>query len=286
MPSINENRIWNDNNSWQDGGNEWSRLWGGTDNLWNFVIYPKIKKYLPAENILEIAPGRGRMTNFLRKCCQKLFIVDLNENCINYCKKIFLFDRKIKYFVNDGLHLNDIKDTTINFVFSWDSFVHMEKDVVESYLQEISRVLKENGVGFIHHSNLAQYPNAEIKNWRANSVDYIIFKQLAEKYGLKIISQELVNWNTNIDLIDCISIFMKTETETSYNLSKNNNFLTEAEKIKKEKHIYSQRYNLIELLINKYYLYQTERKELLGKIGLSIKKYSPNLYYFLKRFFR
>jgi cyclopropane fatty-acyl-phospholipid synthase-like methyltransferase len=39
-----------------------------------------------------------------------------------------------------------------DFVFSFDSLVHVESDVIENYLTQLAKKLKPNGIGFIHHS--------------------------------------------------------------------------------------------------------------------------------------
>ncbi|MBR8827309.1 MAG: hypothetical protein DSM107014_05285 [Gomphosphaeria aponina SAG 52.96 = DSM 107014] len=50
-----------------------------------------------------------------------------------------------------------IPDDSIDLVFSNDSLVHAEADVIESYLAQLSLKLKVNGVGFIQHSNLGNH---------------------------------------------------------------------------------------------------------------------------------
>lgn len=143
-----QKNIWSNLNNWINDGHEWSEWFGTTDNLWN-IIYQEIKPYLKGE-VLEIAPGYGRMTKYLIDYSDNLNLVDLNENCINRCKE--KFGDKIKsYSVNDGKSLN-YNDNVLDFIFSYDSFVHMTSDVIESYIKEIYRTLKNDGYAFIHHS--------------------------------------------------------------------------------------------------------------------------------------
>jgi 16S rRNA A1518/A1519 N6-dimethyltransferase RsmA/KsgA/DIM1 with predicted DNA glycosylase/AP lyase activity len=62
--NVEEQRFWNNEDSWLEQGEEWSEHFNGTENLWNDIIYPKISKYLKG-NVLEIAPGCGRITKYL-----------------------------------------------------------------------------------------------------------------------------------------------------------------------------------------------------------------------------
>jgi 2-polyprenyl-3-methyl-5-hydroxy-6-metoxy-1,4-benzoquinol methylase len=81
-------------------GEEWFREFGGTEALWWFVIYPRIHRFLPAPTVLEIAPGLGRWTKFLKAQCQSMTAVDLSERCIEHCKRRYASD--IVFQVNEG----------------------------------------------------------------------------------------------------------------------------------------------------------------------------------------
>src|SRR5262249_43915829 len=111
----------------------------------------------PTGTILEIAPGFGRWTHYLRNWCQRLIVVDMAENCIAACRRRFAADARITYHVNDGRSLAMIPDRTIDFAFSFDSLVHVEADVLQMYLDRLALKLKPNGAGFFHHSNIGEY---------------------------------------------------------------------------------------------------------------------------------
>ena len=49
-----------------------------------------------------------------------------------------------------------VEDGSIDFVFSFDSLVHVEADVLDAYLDQLARKLTPDGVGFIHHSNMGR----------------------------------------------------------------------------------------------------------------------------------
>lgn len=158
MPSKEWNQnVWNETYPWKQAGDEWSSNWGSAEAQWYGSLYPRFHRYLPAKNILEIGPGHGRWTQFLLHNCSHLDLVDLSTTCINACKKRFQACSNINFHVNDGTSLSMIADHSIDLVFSFDSLVHAEDDVIEGYLKEISKKLTSNGVGIIHHSNLGQY---------------------------------------------------------------------------------------------------------------------------------
>lgn len=198
-----QKKIWNDENLWLKDGHEWSTFFGTTENLWN-LIYPKFKDYLKGD-ILEIAPGFGRMTENLLKYSDTLSIIDLNEICIKKC--IDKFGSKIRnYLVNDGKSLF-FPDNSFDFIFSYDSFVHMSEDVVESYIKEISRTLKNNKYAFIHHAYFfsSSTPSENLAG-RAN-MNPDLFRSIVNKYNMEIISQE--DFQVSENIIDTLSIFYK-----------------------------------------------------------------------------
>ena len=169
-----------------------------------------IKSFLNGD-VLEIGVGQGRMTEKLLQHNINFIGVDLNENCIEYCKNKFLDNKNAVFYKNNGLTLPMIEDNSINFVFSWDSFVHMHKNVVESYLVELNRVLKIRGYAFIHHSNFSGGTKHSIENLagRANLKPKEVV-EMCKKNNLEVLSQKFIDWsNENFELHDTVSIIKK-----------------------------------------------------------------------------
>src|SRR5688500_242534 len=110
---------------WIQAGEEWSEPWGSSAARWFGTILPRIHDCLPAGTILEIAPGFGRWTHYLKEHCGQLHVVDPDERCIETCRRRFSRDPNLSYHVNDGRSLAMIPDGSIDFVFSFDSLVHV-----------------------------------------------------------------------------------------------------------------------------------------------------------------
>jgi hypothetical protein len=147
---------------WKEGGEEWSGPWGTSAAQWYGAIYSRMHGCLPADTILEIAPGFGRWTHYLKDHCQHLYIVDPTAKCIEACRQRFGDDSGLSYHINDGRSLAMIADCSIDFVFSFDSMVHVRRDILEGYLSQLTAKLKPDGLGFIHHSNLGQYAGSAV----------------------------------------------------------------------------------------------------------------------------
>ena len=272
MPTIHENiSVWDHSYDWTSAGEEWSIEWGGSYMQWHGTILPRIRAFLPAHTILEISPGFGRWTDFLKDNCTNLIVVDLAEKCIKACKERFATCSHITYFVNDGESLDMIPDNAIDLIFSFDSLVHVEDKVMSAYISQFPRKLKQNGVAFIHHSNLGEYSNyfkmlLKISRFprllgiliRYGVLDNVLIQGrdasmtarkmriYAEENGLQCISQELINWNSKHALIDCMSIVVQKGSIWSRDnrVLRNDSFMREAKNLSNLSRLYDlQMYN-------------------------------------------
>ncbi|MCP4659882.1 MAG: class I SAM-dependent methyltransferase [bacterium] len=216
MATIEENRTLWTGYDWSQSGEEWSQVWGGSEYLWWGAVYPRILNFLPVAVGLEIAPGFGRMTEFLQDFCDQLVAVDLARCCIRACEERFRHVSHITFRVNDGKSLEMIRDHTIDFAFSFDSLVHADDDAIRGYLQALGRKLSPTGVGFIHHSNLAacldpatgKPPAEAVPHWRSESMSAQRFREYCEEAGLECTGQEIINWGGST-LLDCFSTFTR-----------------------------------------------------------------------------
>ena len=216
MADVDTNlEVWN-RWDWSRAGDEWSESWGGTDALWHGALLPRIHAFLPADSILEIAPGYGRWTQYLKNLCDHLTVVDLTERCIEHCRERFADATNIEYHVNDGRSLEMVEDGSVDLAFSFDSLVHVEADVLDDYIAQLARKLRPDGMAFIHHSTAGDYGmlNTVVRKmperirrplvnrgalidayaWRAESVTADRVAELCERVGLACVSQEKINW--------------------------------------------------------------------------------------------
>lgn len=255
MPSLNKNmEIWNQSYNWKDGGEEWSRFWGSSEKQWYGTLYPRIFKYLPVNNTLEIASGFGRWSQYLLKYSNNLVLIDLSQKCVSACRKRFENNKNVSCFVTNGKSLDVVPDESIDFAFSFDSLVHADEFVIKSYIEELSKKLSPTGVAFIHHSNIGVYkkyfdfleksqlyklqliaPTVINHYMRDFSMTADKFRGFVEANGMFCISQELINWcYSNKRLIDCLSIFTKNKSLLNIKplICFNNYFMKEAKAIK------------------------------------------------------
>jgi len=253
MPTVEQNtEEWGSRFDWSLSGDDWSASWGGTENLWWGTLHPRVRAFLPAAHVLEIAPGYGRVTQFLHPRCDRLTVVDLNETCISACRQRFADVPHITYHVNDGRSLAAVEDSTVDFALSFDSLVHADADVIEGYLKQLATKLTADGVALLHHSNAGAYlaPLRTVarrvhadhlaeavcrrvnRSWRAEDVSSARFAALAERSGLRCSGQEVISWHSRF-LNDCFSTVTLpgSRWDRSRRVSRNRNFMAEVDHV-------------------------------------------------------
>jgi SAM-dependent methyltransferase len=269
VPSIEENLDrWNEGYDWRYAGDPWSRPWGSARGQWYRSILPRIQGFLPAPAILEIAPGFGRWTEFLLEYCETLIGVDVTPKCVEACRERFGDRPGTRFEVNDGHSLPMVEDASIDFAFSFDSLVHVEAETLAGYLEELARVLKPDGVAFLHHSNYGAYERSTRvfaplqdsfdrlpslaragllrsgtyrgMHWRAPSVTAARFAELCDIVGLQCVGQELINWEGGVLLLDCLSVIARpgSRWDRPNRVVKNRLFRVEARAIRRSGSLY------------------------------------------------
>ena len=212
LPGLNSARmnklIW-EAWDWEAGGEEWSP----SPEWKQSVIDCVLKKYIPeGKHIIEIGPGGGRWTEEILKTASKLTAFDISESCIETCKKKFADHNNAEFLLTSGADLDGASDNSIDAVWSFDVFVHINRKEFEAYAKEFVRVLKPGGVGAIHHGTSGGAKGG----WRSNVTGKDVTEILTEA-GLKVETQ-FTSWEDEDGTDhqaglyeDAISVFSKAE---------------------------------------------------------------------------
>jgi SAM-dependent methyltransferase len=211
MPDLAWNKAtWDGGYDWAGRGHEWSAPWGGSARMFFATLMPRLGAVLPAEDLLELAPGHGRCTAFLLRYCRRYHGIDLSAQCVDFCRGRFAGRVEAGFSVNDGLSLSAVAGRHFDLVFSFDSLVHAELEVFEAYVPQILALLKPGGVAFLHHSNLGAFPEAGEFQHRATSVSAPLVAGLVGRHGGRVLVQEMFNGGPSV-AYDCFTLFARGE---------------------------------------------------------------------------
>ena len=124
------------------------------ERLFNKILLPNILNFgNPVENLLEIGCGDGRYAKNIIKHVNNYIGIDIRDESLTFARKLFKNNKKVIFYKNSGHDLKEIKDLSIDIVFSYQTFFYIpEKEHVFKYLDEILRVLKESGFAKIQFS--------------------------------------------------------------------------------------------------------------------------------------
>lgn len=175
---------------------------------WEGTIWPLINGF-DFDAVLELAPGAGRNTERLCAVSRKVYAVDYNSYALEQCRQRLGSSYRgcdVEYHVNSGADLDMIHGDAISAIYCWDAAVHFDRAILRSYIQEFARVLKPGGRGFVHHSNLGDKANKNIKknpHWRSN-MSKEMFAGLCAANGLRVVTQVDIPWGKTVD---CATVF-------------------------------------------------------------------------------
>lgn len=188
LPGINSRtlnyEIWR-NWDWSAQGEEWTPSPEWKTSLVAHLVTPHMGT---GHRILEIGPGAGRWTEYLQKTASQLVAVDISDRCIELCRERFAQCPNVEFHVNDGTQLPFLADQSVDRVWSFDVFVHINELEAAQYIREIARVLTPGGLGVIHHGKTG----GQAGGWRSN-LTLEAFNRLLHSAGMEVIEQ-LESW--------------------------------------------------------------------------------------------
>ena len=158
MPSLDWNRKWGAMmSSFATGADEehFGDRWGHPDSFTPLLEVRRrfIEPYFaPGGTVLEIGSGGGRWTQFFRSA-GRLIVVEFNPESFDYLRRRFP-ELRFTPYQTSGYEMDGIEAASVDLVFTFDVFVHLEPDGIKTYLFEVERVLKHGGVAVIHYGDI------------------------------------------------------------------------------------------------------------------------------------
>lgn len=209
--TIDQNRnAWN-TYDWSQLGDEWTldatKYKGLDPERWRVaVIQEMMWRYIArGSTVLEIGPGAGRWTKVLQPLCGRLFLADISEKCLSMCRESFRASTNIEYYLIKDGSLRFLPDSSIDAIWSYDVFVHINPTETNRYIADFGRILKPGGYGIIHHPGAYGSRREADEDWRSH-MDGRFFAQLIRTHGMALVEQ---NDSLPHKPGDIISVFRK-----------------------------------------------------------------------------
>jgi SAM-dependent methyltransferase len=105
----------------------------------------------PEHTAVEIGPGGGRWTRYLLDF-KKLYVVDYHAELLAELKKNFR-EPRMEFIKNNGTDFPGIAEHSIDYLFSFGVFVHLDAPIIETYLANMKMILKPGANAVIQYSD-------------------------------------------------------------------------------------------------------------------------------------
>lgn len=112
-------------------------------------VLPYVK---PDRRAVEIGPGGGRWTRELLGF-ETLYAVDLHQELLDELRRTIGRPRNVRFIKNEGTDFPGIASGSIDYLFSFGTFVHLELDAIEAYLRNIKSIMRPEASVVIQYSD-------------------------------------------------------------------------------------------------------------------------------------
>lgn len=159
MPTVDWNKRWGQQIEEHVASGQdfwWGCQWGDPHALPPLAAVADryIRPFVQPDMVaMEIGPGGGRWTQFLVGV-RELVLVDLNPEFFPYLETRFRnAPAKLRFYATRDSELDGVDTASVDFVFSFGVFVHIDPDDIRSYLGHIARVVKPGGLAIIQYAD-------------------------------------------------------------------------------------------------------------------------------------
>jgi cyclopropane fatty-acyl-phospholipid synthase-like methyltransferase len=173
--------------------------WGDPEQVspLSYVREHFLAPYVKEEStILEIGPGGGRWTRYMVPA-KKIIAVDYHQELLDELKLNFDLPN-IVFVKNNGDDFPGIEDGSVDLLFTFGVFVHLDIDIIDRYLKNMKRLLHSKSNVVIQYSDKRK-PLAKKQgpNFSENNPD--IMEELVLKNGFSIYEEDTYTmWHSSV----------------------------------------------------------------------------------------
>lgn len=136
---------------------------------------------------MEIGPGGGRWTRYLLGF-DKLITVDYHKELLEELDKSYRAPH-LHLLHNNGSDFPGVEENSIDFIFSFGVFVHIDVDIINQYLGNMKKVLKPGGNIILQYSDKTKVQAAKNDGFSNNTPS--IMRKMVLDHGFFILEENL-----------------------------------------------------------------------------------------------
>lgn len=140
----------------------------------------------PDRVCVEIGPGGGRWTRYLLSVA-RLYAVDFHQELLDELARNFRAPGLV-FVRNNGTDFPGIESQSVDFVFSFGVFVHLDRPIIESYLDNIQRIIRPGSDVVIQYSDKTKAPARQEPTFSDNDPARMI--EMVTARGYRVIRED------------------------------------------------------------------------------------------------
>jgi ubiquinone/menaquinone biosynthesis C-methylase UbiE len=186
--------------NWQaaNGSGVYGEQWGDIESVppLRFIRHRYLDPFVdPAKTAVEIGPGGGRWTRYLLGF-QRVYAVDYHKELLDELARNIQAGNLIAIH-NNGSDFPGVPDRSIDFIFSFGTFVHLEAPTLTSYLANMHRVLAPGANVVLHYADQNKVMARENPGFA--DMDPERMRQLVEGAGYTIVDEDTTTmWHSGV----------------------------------------------------------------------------------------
>lgn len=149
----------------------------------------------PGTTAVEIGPGGGRWTQYMLSV-KRLYAVDYHEELLREHQKNFARPNVV-HIKNNGDDFPGIPEHSVDFVFSFGTFVHLDTDIIDRYLTNLHGICKPSTDLVLHYSDKTKVMARQSRGFADNDPERM--RAMVEGAGYKIVGEDTTSlWHSSI----------------------------------------------------------------------------------------
>jgi SAM-dependent methyltransferase len=129
------------------------RFWAGGDEVLDVFVETLDLQFGPAETVVDIGCGVGRMTRALAARVERVIGVDVSGEMLARARDLNAHLPNVEWLHGDGTSLAPVADASVDGCFSHVVFQHLpDPEMTFGYVREMGRVLRPGGWAAFHVS--------------------------------------------------------------------------------------------------------------------------------------
>lgn len=141
----------------------------------------------PQTTVVEIGVGGGRWTRYML-AARQIYAVDYHQELLDELKANFPGER-ITFVHNHGDDFPGIPPQSVDFIFSFGTFVHLDREIINGYLANMKGLLKPDATVFLQYSDQTK-PLAQVEpGFSDNDPDKM--RGLVTSHGYNILEEDV-----------------------------------------------------------------------------------------------